>query len=191
MEESAIFHPPRDTPDRQQTAQRLVRPRVPPIEEFAIGCGSRLATSDGMITLTREKGSSLVEALVAAVIMSTGVVTMVQLLAMATATNQAARSGTLATIVAEQKLEELRTLPWADLQPAPSSTLQQDTNGYFDQVGMYTRRWSVELVSPNLDDARLLQVLVVGPPGSSALSVSSNRLRGAARIATVRARRTQ
>ena len=117
---------------------------------------------------------------------------MVQLLAMATATNLAARSGTVATIVAEQKLEELRTLPWADLQPAPSSTLQQDTNGYFDHVGIYTRRWSVESVSPNLDDARILQVLVIAPaPGSGARPVSSTRLRGAARIATVRARRTQ
>ena len=153
-------------------------------------CGSRLATSECMITLSQEKGSSLVEALVAAVIMSTAVVTMAQLLAIATATNQAARSGTVAMIVAEQKLEELRTVPWADLQPASSSTLQQDTNGYFDQVGIYTRRWSVESVSPNLDDARLLHVLVIAPR-SGALSVGSSRLRGAARIATVRARRTQ
>ena len=162
------------------------------IEESAVGCGSRLATSDGMTTLSQEKGSSLVEALVAAVIMSTGVVTMGQLLAMATATNQAARGGTVAMIIAEQKLEELRTMPWQDLQPSPSSAIQQNTNGYFDQVGIYTRRWSVESVSTSLDGARILQVLVVEPDsGSGAFRVSGNRLRGAARITTVRARSTQ
>jgi hypothetical protein len=143
----------------------------------------------GVITVAQEHGSSLIEALVAALILSTGVVTMAQLLSIATATNLAARRSTVAVILAEQKLEELRATPWESLQPSSSSTLEENTEGYVDKVGIYTRRWSIEPLSSSPDRAVILQVLIFAPgPASVAAPVSPNRVRGAARIATVRGR---
>jgi hypothetical protein len=106
-----------------------------------------------------EKGSSLVEALIAALIMTTGVATMAQLFAVATSTNAAARRNTVAVVLAEQKLEQLRALTWAydaagtpvedlttdtttipessggtGLQASPASSLLQNTAGFVDHV---------------------------------------------------------
>jgi|SRR5688572_12970522 hypothetical protein len=106
-----------------------------------------------------EEGVSLVEALIAALIMTTGVVTMAQLFAVATSTNAASRRTTLAMVLAEQKLEQLRALTWAydaagvpvedlttdtstipessggtGLQLSPSSSLLQNTAGFVDHV---------------------------------------------------------
>jgi Tfp pilus assembly protein PilV len=143
-----------------------------------------------MNTVAREQGSSLVEALVAALVMSTGVLTMAQLLSIATATNLAARRSTVAMIIAEQKLEELRTLPWQYLQASSSSTLQQNTDGYVDYIGIYTRRWSIEPVSSIPDSALVIHVLVTTPNDESRVARGDvSRLRGQARIVTVRARR--
>jgi hypothetical protein len=108
-----------------------------------------------------ERGSSLVEVLIAALIMTTGVATMAQLVAVATASNSAARRNTVATILAEQKLEQLRALTWAydvaglpvddlstdttttpessggtGLQTSPSSALSQNTPGFVDHIGL-------------------------------------------------------
>jgi Tfp pilus assembly protein PilV len=143
-----------------------------------------------MNTVAQEQGSSLVEALIATLIVSSGVLTMAQLLSIATATNLAARRDTVAMIVAAQKLEELRTLPWEYLQPSPSSTLQQNTDGFVDYMGIYTRRWSIEPVSSIPDSSLLIQVLVTTSSDDSGVARGAvNRLRGHARVATVRARK--
>jgi hypothetical protein len=145
-----------------------------------------------MTTVAHEQGSSLVEALVAALIVSTGVLTMAQLLSIATATNLAARRSTVATIVAEQKLEELRALPWEYLQASPSATLQQNTDGYVDYIGIFTRRWSIEPVLPIPDSAFVIQVLVTAPNDENRIGQGAvSRLRGHARIVTVRSRKAQ
>jgi Tfp pilus assembly protein PilV len=145
-----------------------------------------------MISLTPEQGSSLVEALVAAVILSTGVAAMAQLLAVATATNQASRQSTVAMIVAAQKLEELRTLPLQLLQPSPPSSLQQNTAGYVDRFGIYTRRWSIEPISTDPDSAVIIQVLVIATSSeSSTVASGARRFRGEARVVTGKARTAQ
>jgi hypothetical protein len=59
-----------------------------------------------------QAGSSLVEVLIAALIMVTGVVAMVRLIAIAVERNVDARSRTMATILAMQKIEQLRALAW-------------------------------------------------------------------------------
>lgn len=58
----------------------------------------------------RDPGSSLVEVLIAALIMVTGVLTMVRLIVLAVEGNVDARSRTMATILAMQKIEQLRGL---------------------------------------------------------------------------------
>ena len=90
----------------------------------------------------------------------TGVLTMAQLLSIATASNVSSRRTTIATILAEQKLEQLRALSWgfdpagvpvsdssADttvepespiggtgLQLSPATALQRNTPGFVDHL---------------------------------------------------------
>jgi hypothetical protein len=77
---------------------------------------------------TGEAGFSLVEVLVATIIMATGVLTMAGLFGLATRSNLAGRANTYATILAEQKLEQLRGLSWGfDTQNLPVSDTSTDT----------------------------------------------------------------
>ena len=107
-----------------------------------------------------ETGSTLIEVMVATLIMATGVMTMMQMFVLATSTNLSAKSNTFATVLAEQKIEQLRALTWGfdvqglplsdfstdtavspeapaggqGLQPSPASALQKNTTGYVDHV---------------------------------------------------------
>ena len=206
MEDSAIFRIRVRCADSHPIAQPFTALRVWSITHGSVAGGSRLANSVNVITYTQEQGSSLVEALVAALIMTTAVVTMAQLLSIAMATNLAARRNTVAAILAEQKLEELRTLPWEYLHPAPSSTLQQNSDGHVDHIGtngrivgtdtqpppggIYTRRWSIEPVSSAPESSFVIQVLVTSPHEEGSVAQSSvRRLRGDARIVTVRVKK--
>jgi hypothetical protein len=106
-----------------------------------------------------QAGSSLVEVLIAALIMVTGVVTMVRLIAIAVERNVDARSRTMATILATQKIEQLRALVWTidpsgaevedtstdtstvpessggtGLQVSPSGALSVNTPGFVDHL---------------------------------------------------------
>ena len=150
-----------------------------------------LRISVGMNALVQERGSSLIEALVATLIVSTGVVTMAQLLSIAAVTNLAARRSTVAAIAAEQKLEELRTLPFDELQISPASTLEQNTDGYVDYVGIYTRRWSIEPVSSASGSSLVIQVLVTTANEASRGTRSAGRIRGHARVVAIRTRRAK
>jgi hypothetical protein len=107
-----------------------------------------------------EAGSTLAEVMIATVILATGVLTMAQLFMASTASNIAARKDTFATVLAEQKVEQLRSLAWGfdvqglpisdftsdtsvepmataggtGLQPSPAAALQTNTGGYVDHV---------------------------------------------------------
>lgn len=132
--------------------------------------GRRFAIADGMVD--RDDGFSLVEVLIAALVLATGVIAMAQLFAIAAAANVAARSKTVATILAEQKVEQLRALGWPDL--APGGSLSTNAPGFVDHISaggvvvgvaaqrpseaVYTRRWTIESASA---DAVIVQVRVV------------------------------
>jgi type II secretory pathway pseudopilin PulG len=107
-----------------------------------------------------ETGSTLVEVLISTLILVTGVVTMAQMFSISTKSNVSARRTTLTTVLAQQKLEQLRALTWGfdpaglpvsdfgtdtsvdpetptggtGLQPSPSNTLQSNTSGYVDHL---------------------------------------------------------
>ena len=75
-----------------------------------------------------DRGSTLVEALIATLILTTGLLTMVELVRVAATTNVIARNGTLSRILAEQKIEQLRALAWAfDASGIPVSDADTDT----------------------------------------------------------------
>jgi type II secretory pathway pseudopilin PulG len=165
-----------------------------------------------------EKGSTLVEALVATLVLTTGLLAMAELVAIATSSNTRARRNTLAAIFATQKLEELRSLTWAfdvngspasdaALQPSPWS-LQRNTSGFVDHVtqagvvvgrdaqapptAAYTRRWSIEPLAASPEDAVLIQVLVTRTSDRGLADRGAvGRLPGDARLVTIKARKAR
>ena len=100
--------------------------------------------------------------------MATAIVTLAQLFALSTRTNVSSRNTTYAAVLAEQKLEELRSLVWGfdtqglplsdtgsntavspvtstggtGLKPSPTTTLIEDTTGWVDYVDAYGNKIS-------------------------------------------------
>ncbi len=105
-------------------------------------------------------GFSLVETLVATGMLAAAVVSLGQLFTLSTRTNLGSRHASVSSILAAQKVEELRALTWGldtqgfpvsdtstdttsspespaggtGLSPSPNTTLQQNTPGYVDYI---------------------------------------------------------
>jgi prepilin-type N-terminal cleavage/methylation domain-containing protein len=105
-------------------------------------------------------GFSLVEVIVAMAILASSLIAMAQLFAVATKNNVNARATTSTTILANQKLEQLRSLSWGfdviglpvsdfgsdtttlppsasggtGLSPSPGNTLSENVPGYVDYI---------------------------------------------------------
>jgi Tfp pilus assembly protein PilV len=102
-----------------------------------------------------DAGFTLVEALLATLVLSIGVVGLMSLVVNAMRATRDARDSGMATWLTWQKLEDLRARN--DLTASPGDTLAADTAGfveYLDQAGhqvqppgLYTRRWLVEFTS--------------------------------------------
>ena len=114
-------------------------------------------------SLESEAGFSLAETMVAVGLLATALVTLAQLFGISTRGNIASRNTTFASVLAEQKLEELRALTWGfdsdglpvsddstntavnpeqpnggtGLEPSPLSALQENTVGYVDYVDQF------------------------------------------------------
>jgi type II secretory pathway pseudopilin PulG len=84
-------------------------------------------------------GFSLVETVVAIGLMTAGLVTLAQLFAIATTNNTRARTGSFATMLAEQKMEQLRGLAWGfDTIGLPVSDTTTDTAAMAGPAGCPT-----------------------------------------------------
>jgi hypothetical protein len=105
----------------------------------------------------------LLEVLIATTILTAAVVSLAQLFAIATRANSSAREATYASVLARQKMEQLRGLAWGfdpqglpfsdlstditvtperpnggvGLSPSPSNTLTISTDGYCDYVDAF------------------------------------------------------
>ena len=97
------------------------------------------------------RGSTLIEVLVAMLILTSGVLGMAQLFLAVAATNAAARETTISAVLTVQKMEQLRSTTLPD---TPERVDHVDASGLV--VGdtdrsparaIYTRRWSIESVS--------------------------------------------
>ncbi len=122
----------------------------------------------------RERGFSLLEVLCATTILVIGLAALAQLLTLSTRVNNSARTTTVATVVAKQKMEEM--LSDTGLSPSPADSLKRSTSGYHDFVDksgrplgggssppagtVFIRRWSVEPLPANPANTLVLQVLV-------------------------------
>jgi Tfp pilus assembly protein PilV len=129
-----------------------------------------------------QRGYSLVDALVASGLLAAAVAGLAQLFVVAARANADARDTTYATVLAAQKIEELRAAAFPDTMGAESIDYL-DAHGAMGAPGalsMYERRWTIEPLPAYPLDAVVITVVV------SARAAPSHR---AVRLTTIRARK--
>ena len=148
-------------------------------------------------------GFSLVEVLVATALLATAVASLASLFALATRANLDAGDVTWATVLAAQKIEELRAAPFPERPVDPAVE-------YIDSGGerlegtapaggrVYTRRWWVEPLHPTShstshgapgDTVAITVVVSRYRRADDGTPVSGDRPEGIARVVTLRTRR--
>jgi Tfp pilus assembly protein PilV len=94
-----------------------------------------------------ERGFTLLEALIAGVVLTVGLVALAELLAVSLRMHQLGRTSTSATRLAQQKFEELMKLNFTTspaIQINGADTLSANVENYFDTPSPeYVRRWQV------------------------------------------------
>jgi Tfp pilus assembly protein PilV len=133
------------------------------------------------------RGSTLIEVLVAMLVLMSGVMAMAQLFLFAAATNAAARQTTVAATLAAQKVEQVLSTDEA----VPEESVE-----HIDSVGrilgsedpppseaVYTRRWSIEALTAD-------SVVIRVRAGRTDRSGRQRRMSGEVQVLTIR-RRTQ
>jgi len=121
--------------------------------------GSALTTS----STTGERGFSLLEVLMATTVLTVGLAALAQLFAISTRANFSAKITTIASVLAQQKMEQLRGLTWGydlvglplsdfstnvtvvseapsggnGLTASPADSLKQNVDGYCDFLDRY------------------------------------------------------
>lgn len=129
-----------------------------------------------------ERGFTLIEALIAMVILAFGMIAVSNLLIVAASSNTVANQSTAATTTATEALERLKAQPFGLL--AAGGDLDNDVAGYFrldtvPGVGVIHTRWQISSVTPNDNQTLFIRVR---SEGTGALS----RARSAAEFTTFR-----
>jgi len=150
-----------------------------------------------------DRGATLVEVLVAMLVASVGTLAMAQLFWLAASDNVTAGQDTVATILAAQKLEELRA---PALPGVPGGALDVSAPGFVDHVGadgrvvglgpqappsaLFTRRWSIE-PAPEAGGAAVIARVIAMPArrGGPRRSVWAGGWPGTARVVSIVRRR--
>jgi len=150
-------------------------------------------------------GFTLIEVLVALGVLTVLCLAIGGLFAIVARANESAGRQTAATLLATQKMEQLRGD--RELQPSPPGTLRRNTPGYVEYLdaagrpvgggatappdGVYIRRWSVDPLPGSPAGALVLQVMVtmVSAAGrTQSVSAGPGRSSGEAWLVSVRAR---
>ena len=102
-----------------------------------------------------ERGFSLLETIIAASLLAVALVTLAQFVGAGVRSGAAARARATTTMMAEQKMEQLRALSWAAIAATPGGIDFLDASGGIRCEGatepcgeaVYARRWSATLAS--------------------------------------------
>lgn len=128
-----------------------------------------------------DDGFTLLEALIASIVLAGALVTLAHVVSIGVEQSTAMRRTMAAQVLAQSKLEELRALPWrfadgarvssAALAPSPAQSLTSDMAGWVDtldrfgapagarQPQTHRRRWSIATWATD-PDTLILQVCV-------------------------------
>ncbi len=122
----------------------------------------------------RQAGFTLVEALIAMVILSFGLIAVTNLMLVATTSNTVGNQSTAAASVASQRMDQLKALSFTNVGLTPGGSVTADTNGYFDDtqvagVGTIHTRWQITSIDTTT------KYLVVRSEGAGALSGPRSR----------------
>ena len=107
-------------------------------------------------TLPDTRGFSLLDALIAAAVLASALLSLAQLIAVAVKATAAAGRITNAALLASQKVEELRAGSWSELQ-----------SGADTPAAGLTRIWTVTPLAADPDYVAVLEVLVRAPGGQT------------------------
>ena len=106
--------------------------------------------------MTSHRGFALLDALFASTVLIVGVLALMQLFVLAARANEAARHMTNGSILAAQKMEELRS--------APSNAGSEGT----DRIGEFTRQWTFAPFGGDSPNSAVIDVRVT--PGGIRLT---------------------
>jgi hypothetical protein len=111
-----------------------------------------------------EAGFSLVEAMVASLVLTVGLVGLGQLLAVATVMHSDARQATASTVLAQAKMDELMKSGTLSLSSVQLGSIASNMGGFYDEPEPgITRRWQVN--DGPVDNTWILQVTVENKGG--------------------------
>lgn len=136
-----------------------------------------------MRRFTQSAGFTLVEVLVASTLLMMVWLATARIVAASAAANAGARGLTQATMLAVEKMEQLRALPIDDpaLARSPPGTLATNVEGYHDQPdSRYIRRWSIDPLPSYPEAAVAIHVAVATASGL-----------GEARLVTIKSRKVR
>jgi len=163
-----------------------------------------------------DRGFSLLEVLIAITIVVVALAALAPLFALSVAANTAAKTMTIATLLAADKMEHLRSLTWAfdaagvpiadpRLAVSPPDALKRNTPGFCDFVdgyggvvgeaasppagAVYLRRWSIEPLGADPANGLVLQVLVTQRFNRGIEAGARPQSPDEARLVTVRTRK--
>ena len=107
-------------------------------------------------------GCTLLEVLVATTCLVGALAFVAQVYGVAAQATRRAAAITRATVLAQDKIEELvsRAASDATLAESPPGVLVSDVEGCFDIVGGFVRRWSIEALAAAPSGALVIQVVV-------------------------------
>lgn len=149
-----------------------------------------------------QAGFSLLEAIVAIGLMAGALASLGQMVAISVAINRSARDRSDATVLAQQKMEQLLVESRSGgtgLSPSPGGSLASNIDGWFDYVdrsgqslggseglgSVYIRRWAIEPLPSSPTDTLVIHVLVATRLGLRQ-AASATRPRDHVRLSSIK-----